>query len=41
VIGVEGAAWDAGEGLSIEVEVAVPRAVEAVLEEVRACTNAF
>jgi hydrogenase maturation protease len=40
VIGVEGAAWNAGEGLSIEVEVAVPRAVEAVLEEVRACTNA-
>jgi hydrogenase maturation protease len=40
VIGIEGACFDAGEGLSIEVEIAVQRAVEAVREEVGACTSA-
>jgi hydrogenase maturation protease len=40
VIGIEGACFDAGEGLSIEVEVAVERAIEAVEEEERACTSA-
>ena len=40
VIGIEGACFDAGEGLSIEVETAVERAVEAVREEVGACTSA-
>lgn len=40
VIGIEGACWEAGEGLSTEVEAAVESAADAVREEVRACTSA-
>jgi hypothetical protein len=40
VIGIEGGCFDPGEGLSIEVETAIERAVEAVREEERACTSA-
>ena len=40
VIGVEGESFDAGEGLSQSVALAVADAVAAVEEEVRACTSA-
>jgi hypothetical protein len=39
VYGVEGSRFDAGEGLSAEVEAAVEQAAAAVGEDVRACTR--
>jgi hydrogenase maturation protease len=39
VVGVEGASWSAGDGLSPEVASAVPQAASAVLEEVERCTS--
>jgi hydrogenase maturation protease len=39
VFGVEGARFDAGEGLTPEVDAAAARVAEAVREEVLACTR--
>jgi hydrogenase maturation protease len=40
IFGIEGARFDAGDGLSPEVERAVPQAVEAVLGELQAIIKA-
>jgi hydrogenase maturation protease len=39
IIGVEGRSFGAGDALSAELAAAVPVAVRAVLEELRACTS--
>ncbi len=39
VVGVEGASWSAGDGLSDDVAAAVDGAASAVLEEVERCTS--